>query len=813
MHSLFQDLRYGLRLLAKSPGFALVGVLTLALGIGANTAIFSVADAVLLHPLPYPHAGRLLSLQPIDAHGSHQGLTYAEFARLRDQASLLRRLSAYMVWPVTYRRTGNAHAALSAIVSPALFPLLGLRADQGRLFSAADANRAVVVVSHQFWQKHLHASAAAVGKTLSLGGSDFSLIGVLPAGARFPFLDGSPDIWIPLSRQEITGTLTPLFTGLHLNPLHIGILSAIGELTSGAGRAAAAAQARTLYTAYLRRYHPKQHRALTLEPLARVVGHGLRRAILLLFLAAGAMLLIAAVNLANLLLARITIRRPEIATRHALGASRAQLARQLFVENLALTLPGAGLGLAVAWALLAAFHPLLQPSLFQFHVVVFNRDVLGFSMLAALATALLIGLLPVWQFGAWTSPAALQQSATGGRSAGESRPVRRARQGLVVAEVALALLLLTGAGVLVRSLFAVLAVRPGFNPRHLLLSQLQLPAAQYPSPQSWQQFVNATLDRLRTQPGVVAAAAAISPPMAHMRISLSSSYQTPGHAKAASPVRLRPVSPGYFAALQIPLLAGRDFNRGDGAGAGRVCIANQKMAAQAFPGENALGRHLMLSKKLMPGGCRIVGLAGDTIESALNVPPRPAVYVPYAQLSLPYIGFLARTGPPAAGLLHPLRRMLERQAASTQEFSVDSFRQLMSGQTTPERFRAGLAFTLGLLALALAGIGVYGVASYSVSRETREIGIRMALGATPREVMRATLARSLKLAALGAALGLAGAWVALGLLRHFLFNVAPRDPLTLAAATLLLALIVFAASLAPARRAARLDPSQALREV
>ncbi len=809
LDGLAQDLRFGLRQMRKARAFSMAAILTLALGLGATTAVFSLFQATLLEPLPYPQAHRLMSLEVLDRRAVSHGIDFGLARILAKPASLLRKLAVYTSFPAHVRYRQHTWNSLVEVSTPELFQLTATHAARGRLFDAGDvsAGRPVVVISHAFWRQALHGDPHAVGETLGVSSGSFTIVGILPAHARYPFLAGTPPIWLPISPRLIAGLLPNLYRGISPGSAGWGY-DVLGRLASGATRAAAAAEFQTRFHNWLSARHTllydAQHVRVTLVPLAGLVSRPYRRPLWLLLIAAGLLLLIACVNLANLLSARVGARRVEIVTRAMLGAGRRELMRQWLVENLLLALPGAAAGWGLALAALRLSRSELPLGLGAAELALKPALLLA-ALGAGVAIALLLALLPAWQAGRWQNHPG--SPALANLRHGECRAPRRMRQALTTAEIALSFMLLLSAGLLLHSLLRTLAVRPGFNPRRLLDAYIQLPLNQYKTHADWTRFAAEVLARLQARPAVASAAVAVTPPMLSGGATITQAIQNFGaHGPVGHPLEmaLQPVSPGYFTTMQIPLLSGRDFRAGDTARSRRVCIINRALARQAFPGRNPLGKKL--------GNDVVIGVVGNTMGQTLTRPPAPGYFVPLAQFPVPFLHFLARTKTPAAGFVPEMRKIC---GADLNGLPI-VIRPLESeiahdASLSAERVHAWLTALLGLLGLGVAGMGIYSLLAYGVTQRRHELGVRSALGATHGQLVRLIVAGGLKLALVGGLIGLAAAWAFGRLLAGLLFQVSPGDLWSYLGAGLLLTGVALAASYVPARRAAKLDPLEALR--
>ena len=807
MRRLWQDMRYGLRTLAKSPGFTLVALITLALGIGANTAIFSVVDAVLLHPLPYPEPGRIVALYRTNELKGYENGTFSHglFTDLGGHVPAIENLSAYDVWPMTITGPGEPAEVGGIASSSAIFRLLGIRPVLGRQFTQPEDRPGappVALISETLWHKRFAGDRSVIGKAIDVAGVSYTIVGVLPAGLRFPQLSGQIDVWVPLASDPQMKSLAA--TGM-ANAEKISYLSVLGRLKPGVMLRQAQAQAATL-AAGLVKADPgdRQGMGLRVALLEHEVSKDYRTALGVLLGAVGLVLLVACANVANLLLARATTREREIALRMALGAGRAGIVRQMLVESLELSLAGGALGAYIAWLAVTNLGRMIPMALTPYHGVTVNAAVLAFAAAVSLAAGILFGSLPAWHASDLNVYAMLKEGGRGTSGGGH----RRLREALVVVEVAMAVMLLAGAGLLLRSFSRLLSTNPGFEPQGIAVASVSLPRSAYHPPDQWQTFVSTTLDRLRAEPGVRQAAAAVTPPMGNIKISLTYTVagQPPPPAGQEPQADYRPVTPGYFALMRIPLVAGRDLATSDTASSAPVCVVNQALARVSFRDASPLGRSLTTGDQKP---CRIVGIVGN-VKTALGETPDLAIYVPFSQSPFWVATFLAR-GPQGTAALMPLLRDSIHSVDRNLPVTTATLTSQLDRSVSQQRFRTTLVGLFAALAILLAAVGISGVMGYSVSRRRQEIGVRMALGAMPGDVLKQVVVEGLRLAVIGALAGLVAALGLTRFMRSLLYGVGPGDPLTYAAVALLLLIVALAACALPALRAARIDPTVALR--
>jgi predicted permease len=814
MSALMQDLRYGARMLMKQPGFTLVAVLTLALGIGANTAIFSLIDAVLWRPLAVSEPERLVAVYTsVGRDGGYRPLSYADYVFYRDQQQSFSGLAAYARLPVKLKSGDQIEQLGAELVTGNFFGVLGISAAQGRLFAPEDDRtrgaHPVAVISHRLWRERFGLDPAAVGRALNVNGQDYSIIGVAPAQFGSVVLDWGrqPDVWLPMMMQP---QVLPAGDGVDvLQNRDARWLLLVGRLREGFELARAEAEMKTL-SAQIAAAWPEHNagRQAILLPISQArfwpeYRQETARLLLTLQALVGLALLIACFNVANLLLARAAARRRETGIRLALGAGRWRLMRQWLTESLLLAMLAAGAGLLVAeWlmALLAAF-PFKVPLAVDLRL---DARVLGFTLLAAVATSLIFGLAPAWQAARLDLLSSIKEG--GGRV---SKTVTSNL--LVVAQVALSLALLVGAGLLARSLWNLRDVETGFDADRVLLMQFDLEPRDFTAERGLS-FYQQLLDRVRALPGVEAASLTKNVPINPLRMK-----KPPVSAEGTEPQReedwlqAQPdfISPGYFQTLGVRLLGGRDFDTRDAARAPRTVIVNQTLAERLWPGQAAVGRRLKIAGEGEPYA--VIAVAPNLKYRALVEAPQPYYYLPLAQHFLREMTLMARTTTEPLPLAASVRQAAREVDAGAFVRETSTLNDQISVALSQPRMMAVFSGVLGLIALALAATGLYSVIAYSVARRTQEIGIRMALGANARDVLRLVIGQGMKLALAGVLSGALASFAVARLLAKLLFGVSAADPLTFAVIALLLALVALLACWIPARRAAKVDPMTALR--
>jgi putative ABC transport system permease protein len=793
------DLRFALRQLAKSPGFTLVAVLTLALGIGANTAIFSLVQSVLLRPLPYPEPARLLVLWEDEIAFPGASIAWPDLQDWQRDNTAFTALGGYRRDNFTLTGAGEPEMLLGGRVSAALFPAIGLPPLLGRTFTADEDQPgapALVVLRHSLWQRRFGGDPAVIGRTITLNGEPSTVIGVMP-----------PEFASP-TRVEFMTQLARVSAnpGWQERGNHPGIY-AIGRMKPGFTAATALADLKRI-SARISKDHPDSSTGVTAGGqvlLENAVGN-YRAGLWLLLGAVATVLLIACANLANLLLARSTAREAEFAVRAALGASRWRLVRQLFVESLVLAVAGGVLGVVLAtWAHggIAA----LSPGVARFQQAEINGTVLAATAAISLVTALIFGLWPAWRSASPDLRSALQ---SGGRTGSSGGRAARARELLIVAEVALTLMLLVGAGLLLRSFARMQTANLGFETRGILTARLALPEKSYANDEQLRIFNDRLLDRMRALPGVTQAELATHSP-------LNTGWQTSFHPEGRPPnppgqnplAEMNVVSDGYFRTLGIPLLRGRAFGPDDSPKSPRSAIIDQAFADKYWPGADALGQKMTL------GGDQITTVIGIVptlkVYGYASEPTMVQAYLSARQDAPREFQLLVRTAGDPAALTAAVRRAVADVDPNQPVYDVRTLGERVEGTFATARLHTFLLAIFAGLAVLLAAVGLYGVLAYQVNCRTREFGIRLALGALPAQVMALVLRRGLQLFALGLILGLAGA-LALGrVLASLLYRTSALDPAVFLGVALLLALISLFACWLPARRATRIDPITALR--
>ena len=820
METLIQDARFGLRMLFKSPGFTLVAVLSLALGIGANATIFTLVNAILLNPLPVRDAASLALVFTTDER-NRQGFnalmptSFPNFEDYRDHNETFESMAAWSNISVNFSGRGEPEQIQTEIVSGNFFDLLGVRPAAGRFFIPEEdrtpGTHLVAVLSDGFWKRRFGADPSVVGATLTLNGNGFAVVGVTPPGFQGVNTLGGPDLWVPLMThpQVLTG-----FMAENLRDRRALLFNMGGRLKPGVTAGQAEASLKTIAANLEREYpEPNHGRSVTLLPIAQgAINPAIRRVFVmgggLLMTVVGLVLLIACANVANLMLARATARRREIAVRLAIGAGRARLVRQLLTESLLLALVGGGAGLLLAvWGrdLLLAFRP---DQVFPLQVdLPIDSSVLGFTLAVSLLTGALFGLAPALQASRPDMVADLKDSTL--RPEGGRRRLSL-RSALVIGQVALSLVALIGAGLFLRSLGNTQRIDPGFEPDNLLVLSFDLGAQGYDLMRG-EEFHRRALELTRAIPGVRSAALSTVLPIGGG--GFGRTVYPEGRESTAGDsgvfVTVNTVSPGYFETLGTSLLSGRAFTDLDRQGAPRVVVINDAMARRFWPGEEAVGKRFKFYGD--ETFAEVIGIAETAKLFSLSEDPQPVCYTPVLQAYEPAMILNVRASADASALLEPVRRRVQELDSTLPLVRVLTADTLLDQTLWAPRMTAALLLIFGFIALALAAVGLYGVMSYSVSRRTHEFGIRMALGAGSRDVLRLVLRQGMLLVAAGLGTGLVVALAATRFIASLLYGVSAADPLTYAGVPLVLAATALLAAYLPARRATRVEPMIALR--
>jgi putative ABC transport system permease protein len=802
----WQDVRYGLRMLSKTPGFTAVVVLTLALGIGANTAIFSVVSAVLLQPLPFPQPDRLVAILHVDLRTGETGraLSYPDFADLRAQSKSLEAAAAYDEGSGTLTGTGDPFHLAMGIISADMFNVLREPPMLGREFTAAEdkPGTRVVMLSYRLWRTRFGGDPKVTDKQIVLDGKPYVVAGVMPAEFQFP-LDTQPvDLWTTMA---VEGAESQAERGSHF-------LRVIGRLRSGVTLAAANAETVEISTRLEKQYQDTNgHWGMSLEPeIDELVGN-VRPALLMVLGAVGFLLLIACANAANLLLARAAGRQREMAIRASLGAGKSRILRQLLTESVMLSLAGGALGLLFAvWGTAALVN---LPSLGIPRLASAGVDLraLAFMLAVSVFTGILFGLAPALHASRFNLFGSLKEA---GRTATQGTGRSRMRSLLVISQVSLAVILLIGASLLIESMFHLLHQSPGFDPQGVLAFSLDLPDARYGKPEQSADFFKEVLARIRTVPGVKNASAAMPLPLSDN--SLRTSFEIEGQPMAKSDMprtQIRAVGFDYFQTLRIPLIAGREFTARDDRQAPHVIIINQTLARRFFPNENALGKHMNpgMSAGKHDSMCKIVGVVGDVKHRNLWQSPDPESYVPYDQNPIGSMDLIVRADGDPMTLLPALRTQVLALDPELPIYKAKRMEEYVAASIAQRRFTSLLCTIFAGAGLLLAIVGLFGVMSYSVAQRTHEIGVRVAVGAEKTDILQLILKEGMFITSLGIGVGLVGTLALSSILKSQLYGVTATDPFTFLGVAFALALVALLACYIPARRATRVDPMVALR--
>jgi putative ABC transport system permease protein len=809
MLTLMQDLKFALRMLGKNPGFTLVAVLTLALGIGANSAIFSVVDAVLLRPLPYQQSAQLLFLSGLVRQTNTPGanMSFTKFSQIQEQSHTIESSAAFYGATLSLVTQREPEAIIGNHVSRNFFHVLGISAIRGRDFlpeEDATGGADVAIISDGFWHSHFAADAGALGRSLSIDGRPVTVVGILPASFRFPLQFPEPDIWMPR-----------VFDPSFLRPEQVrtgaGYLNVIARLRAGESLAAATAELDTIdgrYRSQFNGFVDAEKFGVSAVPLEESLVGALRPGFAVLLAAVGFLLLIACANVANLLLARATSREREMALRRALGASDSRLVRQLLSESLLLSLMGGTLGIALAAAalpVLRAFSPGSVPRLAETRL---DISVILFSVFLSLITGVLFGLVPALQASAGDLYQTLKEGTRGSSDGGHRG---RLRAVLVVAEIAVALILMTGAGLLLQSFSKLMNVNPGFSPNNLMTFPVNLPPNRYAKPEIQTQFYRGLMERVKSIPGVDSAGLTSYLPLSG---AIRFVYFCPegticqGIGKDAV-IAMRQVSSGYFDTVRTPLLQGRVFTERDTGTSPPVVIVNQTVVDRYWPGQNPIGKHLANSRDMIQR--EVVGVVADVKFNALNVASSEEMYVPLEQIPWLATTLIVRSTANPEALVSAVRAKFAEMDPTLAVSNIASMESVVATSVAQPRILSEFLGVFAGFALLLSAIGIYGVMAYSVAARTQEMGIRMSLGAEPRDILKLVVRQGMRLALIGVVIGIAASLALTRLISTLLFGVSASDPLAFSLAAAVLVATALVACYLPARRATRVDPMIVLR--
>jgi len=804
MNTFFKEVRHGLRTLLRQPVFTAVAVITLALGIGANTAIFSLVNAVLLRALPFQNPEQLVSVGRAPGQGGLPGLAGFQYLAWKETSNSFNGIAAYTDNNFNLIGNGEPERISCAQVTASLFPTLGVQTLAGRTFSPEEdrrGNNHVAVVSEGFWQRRYGRDASLVGSTIQLDDKNYTVVGVVPSSFRFP---GDFEIWLPLALDPVKETQGDFFS----------LVEVIGRLKPDV----MVQQAQTELTLISQRAStqlkdPVQPSSLEIHPLHQQLVVGVRLTLLVMWGAVVLVMLLACANVANLMLARTVSRQREMAVRAAVGARRWQLIRQLLSESIILGIMGGALGLLLAFWCTSAIASIVPEgfasSVHDLNAIGLNWQVFGFTLGLSLLTGVVFGIVPAVTGSRPDLLRVLRESAARNLM---SFGLRSMRGWLVVTELALALILLLGAGLLVRSFRQLNAVDLGFNREHVLTARIGLPRSVYRTPAQTTAFNQQLLDRIKALPGVESAGTINHTPLTGFAVIVFTEIEgqpAPDREKDA-PIGIGAVTPDYFRTLQIPLISGRNHDERDRADAPKVAVVNQAFAQRYFPGGDVLGKRIGFGCE--NGLCTtIVGVVGNVKQESITAEVTPEIYVPFSQMPMNGMTLFVRSKGEPADLARALRSEVFAVDRNQPVYDVKTLEQRVVQTIAASRSLMLLFLGFAVLALVLASIGVYGIVSYSVSQRTREIGIRMALGARGVDVLRMVFKNGLTLVVAGVAIGVAGALALTRFLTTMLFGVTATDTATFVVVSVTLAAVALIACLVPARRATKVDPLEALR--
>jgi predicted permease len=807
MQGWLQDVRYGFRMLRKRPGFTAVAVITLALGIGANTAIFSVVNAVLLRPLPYRDSDRLTVI----LHSGRNPVAPASFLDWQKQSRSFESMGAAEYWTPNVTSTQNAEKLWALHITSSLLPMLGVQPILGRVFLPEEEQRGKeheVVISYPLWQSHFAASPDVIGRPMTLNGEVYTIVGVMPRGFKFaPFWATKAELWAPLvlgdKLTDRGGRSLRIFARLKL------------DVTLAQARAEMAG-----ITAHLEQQYPGTNEDVVVLALKEKVVGNVRPALLVLLTAVGFVLLIACANVAHMLLARSAARQKEIAIRAAVGAENSRLLRQFLTESCVLATLGGVAGLVLAFAgirLLVALSPSNIP---RVDTVTLDSGVLLFALGLTLLAGIIFGLAPALRAGGLNLSDSLKE---GERGSSEGIRRNRLRSLLVASEFTFALVLLVGAGLMIRSFLAIQTIDPGFNPHHLLSAVVSVSGTRAAEPGARPIFYQHLLEQIGHVPGVQSASAINHLPLAGdiWGFSFQVEGETLSRPSDAPTAAYRAVFPGYFKTMNLPILQGRDVSDSDTLNSQGVVMVNEWLARHHWPGQEAVGKHLALDT---PGAnakrLTVIGVVKNSVRGEWTEPPEDELFVPYLQdqayMTNPappfaYATLVVRTTGDPASMAPVIRSIVHSMNQNAPLSEVQTMDQVVSEATSEPRFYVLLLGAFAAVALVLAAVGIYGVMSYSVSRRTQEIGIRIALGARTVDVIRLVVGQGASLALLGLGVGMVVAFAVTSLMARLLYGIRPTDPITFVAVVVVLSTVALIASYIPARRATKVDPIVALR--
>ena len=795
--NIVRDARYAFRQLVRTPGFTFVTIVTLALGIGATSAIFSVVNGVLLRPLPFPDSEELVRVYEIVPQYGRFSVAPGTFLDWKRQATVFERMAAISGGRATFAGAEGPEQVPGASVSAELFDLLRVQPMLGRTFTPSEdapGRNSVAVLSHATWQRRFGADPGVLGRTISVNDQPVTIIGVMPPDFSFPAR--TTEFWVPIALNPANAT-----RGGHF-------LAVIARRKAGVTSEQANAEMKTIAARLAQQYEQNANESAEIVPLHEQIVGSIRLALLTLFAAVAVVVLIACANVANLLLVRASVREKEIAIRTALGAGRTRLVLQMLAESLVLAIAGGALGLLLAYLAIPAIRTLSAGGIPRVDDVSIDARVLGFAAFLSMATGLAFGLAPAWQACRSSVGTVLKE---GGRSSASSSG-RWLRSGLMVVEVALSIVLLVGAALLLRSFSRLTSVDPGFDADRVLAFLVALPRTTYPEDHHRAAFFDQMTRKLAAIPQVRAVGLVQSLPIrGDYVLSFSIQGRPPARPGEEASANYRSASPNYFRAMGIPVLQGRSFSERDTETALKVAVVDQAFVDRHFPDEDPIGRGIDIGNGT-DGFYEIVGVVGDVRHAGLDSDPTPTMYVPFRQDMFGGMWVVASTDGDPAALAPAARQVIRELDARLPASQIGPLSTVLSESVAQRRFSMLLLGLFALIALFLASVGLYGVVAYTVSQRTQEIGLRMAIGAQAGDVVRMVVGGGMKLACAGVAIGIAGALALSRLVESMLYEVTPVDPASYAATTVLLLAVAALACYLPARRAMRVDPLTALRQ-
>jgi len=809
MQTFWQDAKFGWRVLRQSPTFAIVAVLTLALGVGGSTAIFSIMNAVLLRSFSYPDAGRLVAISAVNLQSRSSPLlaSFTKFSQIKEQSKSLEATAAYYSLTMSLATKREAEPIAAAKVSVDFFPLLGAAPARGRSFLPQEdqpGGADVVVISDAFWHNHFGADPDLVGKSLTLDGRNVSVIGILPAAFKFPVVFPEPQVWLPRVFETT-------FVKQELVQSGASFLSLIARMRQGENVSQVQSELDTINANYKRQfgsYADASRFELSAMPLEESVVGALRPSLVALMAAVGFVLLIACANVASMLLVKATARQKEMAIRKALGATPAQLVRQLLTESLILSLAGGTLGVVFAWSLIPMLRSIAPGAIPRLEQAQMDIPVFIFSLVLCGFTTVVFGLIPALQVVGWDLHTSLKEE---GRSSSGGAGRSRLRSILVVAEVALALVLMTGAGLLAKSFIRTITVNPGFESNNVMTFPITLPVSRYLQPEQQDHFYRRLVDQVKILPGVQTAAVTTYLPLSgtsRFVFFCPEGLACQGLGKDPL-ITVRQVTSDYFQTIHTPLLGGRVFTDQDSAGSQPVAIVNQEVADHYWPNQDPLGKHIANSRDRIQRV--VVGVVSNVKFNTLTSPIFDEMYLPLAQNLGATATLIVRSSSDPQYLVMAVRQELRKIDSNLAFAGIQSFDEVIASSVAQPRIVMQCVGLFAVVALLLSALGIYAVMAYSVSRRKRELGIRMALGAQRWDIVKLVLRQGMGLTLTGVLCGIVASFALTRLLVGLLFDIRATDPLTFSAAASLLVITALLACYLPARKASRSDPLAALK--